>query len=113
MATSSNLFSISEIKSVNYAFHGLGYFYYVHLNDDKGTIVVVTPEGVVAKAYSDSPVKKWMYDLHVGIVDSFNFVFINDITTIGIIILTVTGIILSIRIVKSKLIRRRKQNGKH
>lgn len=109
IATSSDLFSISEVKSVNYASHGLGYFYYVHLNDERGTIVVVTQQGEVAKSYSDSLIKKWMYDLHVGIVDGFNFIFINDITTIGIIFLTLTGIILSIRILKSKVKRMRKQ----
>lgn len=108
-ATSSDLFSISDIESVNYAYHGLGYFYYVHLNDERGTIVVVTEQGEVAKSYSDSLIKKWMHDLHVGIVDSFNFVFINDVTTIGVIFLTITGIILSIRILNGKVKRNRRQ----
>jgi|SRR5690625_252788 len=110
IAIASELFSISDIKSVNYTSHGLGYFYYVHLNDDRGTIVVVTEKGEVAKSYSDSTIKKWMYDLHVGIVDGFKFVFINDITTFGIIFLTITGIILSIRILKSKVKRARKKS---
>lgn len=101
-ATQSDLYSISDIKSINYANHGLGYFYYVHLTDEKGTIVVVTDQGEVAKAYNDSQVKKWMHDLHIGMVDSFNFIFINDVTTIGIIVLTITGIILSFRILKAR-----------
>lgn len=108
---SSDLFTISDINSVNYAFHGLGYFYYVHLNDELETIVVVTEEGVVAKAYSDPFITKWMNKLHVGIIDGFNFVFINDIATISIIILTITGIILSIRILQSRIKKRKRRTA--
>ncbi|MBO1004992.1 PepSY-associated TM helix domain-containing protein [Pseudogracilibacillus auburnensis] len=108
VATTSNLFTIEDIVSVNYAYHGLGYFYYVHLNDELGTIAVVTEQGEVAKLYSDPAIKKWMHDLHTGIVDGFNFIFINDITTVGIILLTVTGIILSFRILKARTKVKRK-----
>lgn len=79
------LFSISDIESINYANHGLGYFYYVHMNDDNKTIVVVTENGEVAKSYTDPLIKKWMRNLHIGLVNKFNFVYVNDITTIGII----------------------------
>lgn len=56
-ASSSDLFSVSDVKSVNYAFHGLGYFYYVHLHDEKGTILVITEQGEIIKSYSDSVLK--------------------------------------------------------
>lgn len=107
-AQNTNLFNLSDIESVNYASHGLGYFYYVHLNDDKETIVVVTEQGEVAKAYSDPPIQKWMSDLHVGIVDNINFVFVNDITTVGIILLTISGWILAVRILRAKIRKRNK-----
>lgn len=102
------LFSTSDIESINYATHGLGYFYYVHLNDDNKTIVVVTENGEVAKSYTDPLVKKWMRNLHIGLVNKFNFVYVNDITTIGIIFLTVSGCILALRILKAKNKRNKK-----
>lgn len=100
--TESGLYKVIDVKRVNYADHGLGSFFYIHLNDKQETIVVVSEQGEVLKAYYDSAVKKWMYKLHIGIIDRINFIFVNDITAIGIIILTITGIILSIRILKAK-----------
>lgn len=102
------LFNIENIESINYATHGLGYFYYVHINDVKNTIVVVTEDGDIAKSYSDPLIKKWMRNLHIGRSDSINFVFINDLTTIGIIFLTVSGCILAARILKAKKKQRKK-----
>lgn len=108
IALDSNRFTLDEIQSVNYASHGLGYFYYVHLNNQQKSIAVITESGEVAKIYHDSLVTKWMTDLHVGLVDSFNFIWANDLTTIGIIFLTLSGIFLSIRILKGKMKKRKK-----
>lgn len=108
-AATSNMFSLSDIDSINYSNHGPGYYYYVHLKDDVESIVVVTEQGEISKIYSDPAVKKWMTDLHVGVVDGFDFIWANDVTTIGVIILTLSGIILSIQILKAKSKRRKKK----
>lgn len=108
--TESGLYAIKDVKRVNHANHGLGTFFYLHLKDELGTIVVVDEYGEVFKAYTDSAVKKWMYDLHIGIVNNVNFILANDFTALGIVILTITGIILSVRVLRArrkKSVRRR------
>lgn len=110
-AEKDGLFTIDEIESINYANHGLGYFYYVHLNDQKNSIVVITEKGEIAKSYSDPLLKKWMRGLHIELVNQFNFVWINDLTTIGIIFLTISGCILAWRILKAKYKRKEKRSS--
>jgi len=105
-AEAAGLFQIEQINSVNYASHGLGYFYYVHLNDKNQTIIVVTEDGQIAKSYRDPLIKRWMRNLHIGITDSVNFVVINDITAIGMIYLTISGWVLFMKILKAKRKRR-------
>ncbi len=107
-ALDSNRFTLDDIRSVNYASHGLGYFYYIHLNNDQKSIAVVTEGGEIAKIYHDSLVKKWMHDLHVGMVNRFDFIWANDATTIGMIFLTLSGIFLSIRTLYGKMKKRTK-----
>lgn len=93
-AVDDKILRLEQIKSVNYASHGLGYFYYVHLSDENESIVVVTESGEIAKVYSDPSIKKWMRALHIGMIDSINFVLMNDVTTLGIIFLTISGLVL-------------------
>lgn len=112
IAAKEGVFTTDQVKSVNYAFHGLGYFYYVHLKDEAGTIVVVSEAGEIAKAYSDTAVKKWMHDLHVGIVDGFKFIWLNDVSAIVMVFLTITGIYLSVRVLRSKRIQRQRKKQK-
>lgn len=109
----AGFYSLSDIKSVDYANHGLGYFYYVYLKDAKETIVAVTQQGEIAKVFHDPLIKQWMYDLHVGIVDSFRFVFINDLTALGTILLTVTGVILSFRVLRARIKKSKRVNMKN
>ncbi|MFA8439837.1 hypothetical protein [Pueribacillus sp. YX66] len=48
--------------------------------------------------------------MHIGIVNNVNFILANDFTALGIVILTITGIILSVRVLRArrkKSVRRR------
>jgi uncharacterized iron-regulated membrane protein len=76
--------------------HGM---YMVKLNDDKGTLITISPSGTIVSKEANS-LASIVRGLHVGQLGDVNFRWMLDIASISILILTATGIYLSIKILR-------------
>ncbi|UII56628.1 PepSY domain-containing protein [Cytobacillus spongiae] len=108
-AARTGKFQLNEVKTVSLMDHGFGPSYYIGLNDDKQTQVVVNTEGVISKIYYN-PVTQTAHDWHIGLFGGERYTNLINFATIGMIILTGTGVFLSIRTLagqaKARRIRR-------
>jgi uncharacterized iron-regulated membrane protein len=84
--------------------HGM---YVVKLNDAKGTTVTIAPDGTVVSKEANK-FASIVRGLHVGQVGNVNIKWMLDIASISILILTGTGIYLSMKILRAQSKKKRK-----
>ncbi|KIQ93557.1 hypothetical protein LH47_02382 [Anoxybacillus thermarum] len=77
--------------------HGM---YMVRLNDKDGTLVTIAPDGTVVKKEVNT-FASFVRAIHVGKLGIWNRLMI-DVAAIAIIILTGTGIYLSVKILRAQ-----------
>ncbi|GMB08778.1 PepSY-associated TM helix domain-containing protein [Thermolongibacillus altinsuensis] len=94
-ANKSGAFSMDEVGVVMN--HGM---YMVRLNDDKGTLVTIAPDGTVVSKEANA-FSSFVRSVHVGSLGIWNRIMI-DAVAISIIILTGTGIYLSAKILRAQ-----------
>jgi uncharacterized iron-regulated membrane protein len=84
--------------------HGM---YVVKLNDAKGTTVTIAPDGTVVSKEANK-FASIVRGLHVGQVGNVNIKWMLDIASVSILILTGTGIYLSMKILRAQSKKKRK-----
>ncbi|MCX8046414.1 MAG: PepSY domain-containing protein [Anoxybacillus gonensis] len=94
-ASESGAFSMDEVGVVMN--HGM---YMVRLNDKDGTLVTIAPDGTVVKKEVNT-FASFVRAIHVGKLGIWNRLMI-DVAAIAIIILTITGIYLSVKILRAQ-----------
>ena len=94
-ASESGAFSMDEVGVVMN--HGM---YMVRLNDQDGTLVTIAPDGTVVKKEANQ-FASFVRAIHVGKLGLWNRLII-DAAAISIIILTGTGIYLSVKILRTQ-----------
>jgi uncharacterized iron-regulated membrane protein len=94
-ASESGAFSMDEVGAVMN--HGM---YMVRLNDDKGTLVTIAPDGTVVSKEANA-FSSFVRAIHVGNLGIWNRIMI-DAVAISIILLTGTGIYLSVKILRAQ-----------
>ncbi|GAC90277.1 hypothetical protein KN10_0713 [Anoxybacillus flavithermus NBRC 109594] len=94
-ASESGAFSMDEVGVVMN--HGM---YMVRLNDKDGTLVTIAPDGTVVKKEVNK-FASFVRAIHVGKLGLWNRLII-DAAAISIIILTGTGIYLSVKILRAQ-----------
>ncbi|KFZ42963.1 PepSY domain-containing protein [Anoxybacillus flavithermus] len=94
-ASESGAFSMDEVGVVMN--HGM---YMVRLNDKDGTLVTIAPDGTVVKKEVNK-FASFVRAIHVGKLGLWNRLMI-DAAAISIIILTGTGIYLSVKILRAQ-----------
>ncbi|THD14895.1 hypothetical protein CI793_14065 [Anoxybacillus ayderensis] len=94
-ASESGAFSMDEVGVVMN--HGM---YMVRLNDKDGTLVTIAPDGTVVKKEVNT-FASFVRAIHVGKLGIWNRLMI-DVAAIAIIILTGTGIYLSVKILRAQ-----------
>ena len=94
-ASESGAFSMDEVGVVMN--HGM---YMVRLNDKDGTLVTIAPDGTVVKKEVNK-FASFVRAIHVGKLGLWNRLMI-DIAALAIIVLTGTGIYLSVKILRAQ-----------
>ncbi|MBB5354432.1 putative iron-regulated membrane protein [Anoxybacillus mongoliensis] len=101
-ASESGAFSMDEVGVVMN--HGM---YMVRLNDKDGTLVTIAPDGTVVKKEVNH-FASFVRAIHVGKLGLWNRLII-DVAAISIIILTGTGIYLSVKILRAQAKAKRRK----
>jgi len=101
-ASESGAFAWNDVSVVMN--HGV---YIVKLNDDAGTTVTISPDGTVISKEANK-LASIVRGLHVGQVGDVNIKWMLDVASISILLLTGTGIYLSIKILRAQSKKKRK-----
>ena len=83
---------------------------HVILNDEKRTNVLLDRQGRVLKVYTN-PVAAWVRALHTGRVGDTDLTLLTDLGAVGMIALTGTGIVLSVKTLATQRKQKRKKKG--
>ncbi|ANB60036.1 pepSY-associated TM helix family protein [Anoxybacillus amylolyticus] len=101
-ASESGAFDWNDVSVVMN--HGV---YMVKLNDDAGTMVTISPDGTVISKEANK-FASIVRGLHVGQVGDMNIKWMLDVASISILVLTGTGIYLSVKILRAQSKKKRK-----
>lgn len=101
-ASNTGAFAMKDVRVVMN--HGM---YIVKLNDEVGTTVTIAPDGTVVSKEVNK-FANFVRGLHVGQVGDMNIKWMLDVAAISILVLTGTGIYLSMKILRAQSKKKRK-----